>query len=546
MDPIRATVPATEAPSWAVWQRRLIEAMDASVEPYTEAYCEADGSLIWRHETAGSPDDFYEAFFNWPLLYLIGGADDLLPRSHRHWRAVTRQLTAFGLVRDEYALREDQFHQAESDIFFYNLCLADPADEATAERACRFADLYTGHDPGVDNWDGGRRLIRCALNGSGGAALDFYGPDHSYGWSEGMSVYGLPYHDVPGVETVEDLKDPAKARAMGAAMARRMGRGDAVPNLAVVSLVTNAWLLTGEDRYRAWVLDYAGRWAERARANGGLLPDNVGLSGEVGEHMDGKWHGALYGWTWPHGFYNVQQAALLAAGAALLMTGDTSWLELPRAQQDRIFEMGETRDLRRQQMSLYHHWIGHWRGLERAGRPRHLGRPLPVRRRRLVRLAAPLPHLPGGPVEPVHGPGGLAPHRGATRPGGLRLGRRPQLPQQGGRRPRAAVAALPGRGQPRLPRAHARRQLRRGRPPPGADPRRRRAPHPPRRAPLAAREPRLDGGPGSADPGRAPVPLQRGPPALPGALLGTGSAGDLDCPRTWPPSCRSCRRSALS
>ena len=97
-----------------------------------------------------------------------------------------------------------------------------------------------------------------------------------------MSVYGLPYHDVPGIGTVEDLKDPEKARAMGAAMARRMGRGDAVPNLAVVSLVTNAWLLTGEDRYRAWVLDYAGRWAERARANGGLLPDNVGLSGRWG------------------------------------------------------------------------------------------------------------------------------------------------------------------------------------------------------------------------------------------------------------------------
>ena len=126
MKPIRATVPATEAPAWAVWQRRLIDAMNAAVEPYTRAYCEADGSLIWRHESAGSPDDFYEAFFNWPLLYLIGGADDLMPRSHRHWRAVTRQLTAFGLVRDEYALREDQFHQAESDIFFYNLCLADP------------------------------------------------------------------------------------------------------------------------------------------------------------------------------------------------------------------------------------------------------------------------------------------------------------------------------------------------------------------------------------------------------------------------------------
>ena len=45
--------------------------------------------------------------------------------------------------------------------------------------------------------------------------LDFYGPDHRYGWSAGMSVYGMPYYDVPGVETAEDLKDEAKARAMG-------------------------------------------------------------------------------------------------------------------------------------------------------------------------------------------------------------------------------------------------------------------------------------------------------------------------------------------
>jgi hypothetical protein len=182
-----------------------------------------------------------------------------------------------------------------------------------------------------------------------------------------MSVYGLPHYDVPGVATTEDLKDEAKARAMGSAMARRMGRGDSVANLPVVSLVTNAWLLTGEERYRRWVLDYAEVWADRARANGGLLPDNVGLSGQVGERIDGHWYGGLYGWTWPHGFYNVQQAALLAASAALLMTGDATWLELPRAQQDRIFELGETRDLRRQHMSLYHHWIGPWRGLEEAG-----------------------------------------------------------------------------------------------------------------------------------------------------------------------------------
>jgi len=367
MEPIRATIPCTDAPAWASWQRRLLADMEGSIEPYTEAYCEPDGSLKWRHDSAHSLDDFYEAFFNWPLLYTIGGRQDLLSRSQHHWEAVTRQLTKFGLVQDEYALKDDQFHQGESDIFWYNLCLADPHNAANVERACRFADLYTGHNPAVDNWDPNGKLIRSAYNGSGGAVLDFYAADHQYRWSAGMSAYGMPYYDIPGVSTATDLKDETNAKAMGAAMARRMTRGDCVANLSVITLVTNAWLLTGEPRYRKWVLDYAEVWTERARANGGLLPDNVGLSGEVGEHMEGNWYGALYGWTWPHGFYNIQQEALLAASCALLMTGDTSWLDMPRTQQDHIFEMGEVRDVGKQHMSLWHHWIGHWRGLERAG-----------------------------------------------------------------------------------------------------------------------------------------------------------------------------------
>ena len=366
MPPLCASVPCHEPPAWAVWQRRLFETMEAAIDPYTEAYCEEDGRLIYRHETAHSLDDFYEAFFNWPLLYQLGGGDHLMERAHRHFEAVTRQLTDFGLVDQEYAVTDDQFHQAESDIFFYNLCLADPGNDRSIERAARFADFYTGHDPRVDNWDPQHRIIRSAYNGSGGARLDFYGDDMSYGWSAGMAVYGLPHYDVPGVETAEDLKDPTKARAMGQTMARRMGRGDSIANLHVTSLVTNAYLLTGEDRYRRWLLDYTEAWIERANANDGLLPDNVGLNGQVGETMDGKWFGGLYGWTWPHGFYNIQQAALVAAANAQLVTGDSGYLDLPRRQHDRIMALGERRDMRQSHMSLEHHWIGQWRALEKS------------------------------------------------------------------------------------------------------------------------------------------------------------------------------------
>ncbi|MCB0183515.1 MAG: hypothetical protein KDE31_04585, partial [Caldilineaceae bacterium] len=154
-----------------------------------------------------------------------------------------------------------------------------------------------------------------------------------------------------------DLQDPAKARRMGQAMHERMGQGDVAGNLIATSLVANAYLMTGAAKYRDWIVDYVDAWRERARANGGLLPDNVGLSGAVGETMNGKWYGGLYGWTWPHGYYNIGMAATVAGSNAYLATGDAAYLDLPRSQYDQIWALGEERDTRTLEMSLGHHWL---------------------------------------------------------------------------------------------------------------------------------------------------------------------------------------------
>lgn len=360
---ISATIPCIKPPSWAVLERRLFDVLDGSVHPFLEKYTREDGSLIWNHESAHSPDDFYESFYNWPLLYLLGGGDHLLDLSVRAWNAVTRQLTDYGLIHKEYARRVDQFHQAESDLFFYLLCLADPDGPETVERSRRFAGFYMNEDPEVPNYDPDRTLIRSPCNGSDGPEAQFFRGQPSYGWSAGMARYGLPYYDVPGITRVEDLKDPALARRMGEAMQRRMSRGDVAANLAVTSLVTNAYLLTGEEKYRAWVVDYVDVWTARARKNDGVLPDNVGLSGQVGEYIDGHWYGGLYGWTWPHGFYNVQMAATVAAADAYMLTQDERYLDLPRTQMDRIVALGEVRDLRECVMSLHEHWGGQYRAM---------------------------------------------------------------------------------------------------------------------------------------------------------------------------------------
>ena len=362
---ITASVPSLNPPTWAILQRKLFDVLSAAVHPYLDKYTHASGErqheLIWGSQlnSRDGADDFYESFYNFPLLYLLGGADELLPLAHQQWEAITRQTTRLGNVYKEYERGYDQFHQSESYLYFYLLCLADPDNPKLVERARRFAGFFLNEDPEAPNYDEEKNIIRAPHNGSGGPrwGVNDDGSPSSYGWSKGMSVYGLPFQNVPGIDSVEDLKDPANARRMGQAMERAYSQGDVAANLGVCTLIANAALLTGDDKYRRWILRYVQGWRERAQANGGLIPDNVGLSGAVGEYVDGKWYGGLYGWNWPHGFYNLQAAALCAGQACLLLTNDQQHLDLARGQQDRIMALGEIRRFNDLAMSLRQHWL---------------------------------------------------------------------------------------------------------------------------------------------------------------------------------------------
>ncbi|MBC7234702.1 MAG: hypothetical protein H5T69_02585 [Chloroflexi bacterium] len=333
-------------PSWALWERFLIDKMNEAAPVYQERYTRKDGTFVWRQEWPGfdGSDDGYESYHNWPLFYVLGGSADIHERSRHAWEAVTRQFTEYGQVWREFDAHYDWMHHGESSIYFYYFGLADPNRLRDRARTLRFASFYMGEDEEADNWDAKRRMIRSPINGSRGPRLENQWDD----WATHRAVlahYPAPFEDIPGVEgPIADWNDDATYAKILKLLNERMMRCDVPLNLTSTSLVTTAFLYTGEPKYRHWVLDYLEAWNERIQANGGICPDNVGPNGIIGETMDGKWWGGYYGWRWPHGFNTIIQPLTIAAMNAVLLTGDMGYLDIPRSQLDRIMDLGRIED----------------------------------------------------------------------------------------------------------------------------------------------------------------------------------------------------------
>src|SRR6478672_1676938 len=205
---VTASVPLLEPPGWALAERELFDLLDYAWRRFAADFTGPDGRLTYSHglTSRDGVDDFYETFFNWPQLYLLGGADDLLAASERHWEGVTRQLTELGMLHEEYERGYDWFHQGESLLLFYFLCMAAP--ERWTARALRFADLYV--DPSCGNYDPEHRLIRRPHNGSDPRREGLF-DGANYPWlPKEAEMYGFPLEWVlpPGAPEPEREHDP--------------------------------------------------------------------------------------------------------------------------------------------------------------------------------------------------------------------------------------------------------------------------------------------------------------------------------------------------
>lgn len=316
-------------PAWALAERALLKASGDAAREFAGKYLDDRGFLRAVERWGGNdgPDDAMENFNSWTLMYALGGPDALLDLYRKAWeghlaqftqaRAPSIEMAKEGMYYKEFITSFDWEHTGEQLASFYWYGLACPGDPVYRQRVRRFAGFYMNEDPGAPNYDARLKIIRSLHNGSRGPKLT---PASERDWG-GEPVAGDP-------ERLTRYRTAANIR------------GDHPLNLCAATLPMSAWLLTGERKYRDWLLEYAGAWRERVLQNGGNIPTNIGLDGRIGGEWNGKWYGGTFGWDfWPESnsrnYY--MRGPRIAFGEALMLTGDLGYAEPLARQMDNLY-----------------------------------------------------------------------------------------------------------------------------------------------------------------------------------------------------------------
>lgn len=337
-----------ETPEWALLQQQLIGMLNDAASEFVQRYVMADGTLLWRSSWPGmdGSDDPYEGFMNLALLYVLGGKSELYDDARKVWDGITWQWTEYGQIHREFDAYYDWMHHGEGYLFFYFLGLANPDSLKDRQRARRFAGFYTGEDAEADNYDPVHKLIRSPITGSRGPRFTMTEED----WMTHRGIldnYLAPFEDLKGIDITTGKcpwSDDNVYKEIIDKMNQRMAKGDVPLNLNATSLIAHAYMYSGDQSLMSWLEEYVGAWRDRAKQNGGIMPDNVGLNGEIGEYNDGKWWGGYYGWRWSHGFFTIIEPVTNAVMNAVLMTGNMSWLDMARQQLDINWNLRQKKD----------------------------------------------------------------------------------------------------------------------------------------------------------------------------------------------------------
>jgi hypothetical protein len=333
-------------PGWALLERELLRFQSEAFRIFYNKYFDERGYLecIPRWGALDGPDDAIENLANWPVLYLLGGDDDILDMCRRAYDGHIKQYTEAktvdvpfardGMYYREFPVHSDWAHHAEGLVVFNLMALCDPGDQKHIERARRFAGFYMGGDPQAPNYDPEHKIIRSMFNGSRGPMLRKTTPLDWVGDPLEDDRFNLLHGQKNYAEMVERFQIYVDVA------------GDHPLNLTSTGLAFNAYALTGDCKYKNWILEYADAWVERTYQNGGVIPSNVGLDGTIGGACEGRWWGGTYGWNHKVSAHrygrldtftlNAVQHAVDGFGNALLLTGDQKYVDVWRTVLDTV------------------------------------------------------------------------------------------------------------------------------------------------------------------------------------------------------------------
>ncbi|MGD9856271.1 MAG: hypothetical protein AB7U20_15105 [Planctomycetaceae bacterium] len=335
-------------PAWAVMERQLLDQNAAACRKFFARYFDERGYLLCVERWGGDdgPDDAIENCNDWPILHALGGSDDVLTLYRTalegHFRQFTEAKTVDvpfardGMYYKEFPVMFDWLHNGEGLTVFNLQGLSDPNNFNFQQRTRRFAGFYMNEDPQAPNYDPQHKIIRSLMNGSRGPLLrKATGLDWAGDPIEVEGRFKPRHGEHTYAQMVEHFKDYNDVA------------GDHPSNLLATSLAMNAYMLTGESKYRDWLLEYVDAWNQRMRDNKGIIPSNIGLDGTIGGETDGKWYGGVYGWgftvadpvtgelhhraTFQLGFVGFMNAYLLSGGDDAYIDGWRKQLDLVNA-----------------------------------------------------------------------------------------------------------------------------------------------------------------------------------------------------------------------
>ncbi len=360
-------------PTWALLEREVLDASSEAVREFYDHFFDERGYLLHvaRWGALDGTDDAIEHFKNWTILHALGASDEVLrlykkglEGTYRQYSEVNTSSTdvaAHGAYYKEFMPQSDFMHQGEGYQGLMHQGLCEPDNQLMRKRYRRFAGFYMNEDPDAMNYDPGHKIIRSFWTGSRGPMLR-EGTAYDWGGDSTVGKFHLLHHK-EGRTAMMDYAQEYPGIIHHFYYFPQSTAGDHPLNLCATQLALNAYMLDHEDKYRDWLLEYAGAWKERARATGGNFPANIGSDGTTGTgvadkwYLDkqaetGKWYMGTYGWNFSYYHWTKQihhenhvfWGAWPGMGNAYLLTGDPVYIDALRTQMDNLYEQKKTID----------------------------------------------------------------------------------------------------------------------------------------------------------------------------------------------------------